>query len=141
MEVMSNEEARKRLRDAGLRSTGPRVKVLQALSQAHGPLSHGELVQRIGLGDMDQATIYRNLLKLQDHGLARVASQIGGVVRYELTELDGKVRQKHPHFNCTACGTVSCINPITFSSEQEAGWSKALDTAELNFVGVCPDCI
>ena len=140
MAQMTKETARSRLRDAGLRSTGPRIAVLQALSEVLGPLSHGELVERLGDQDMDQATVYRNLLKLEEYGLARVASHVGGIVRYELTELDGKVRQKHPHFSCTTCGIVTCISPITFTSEGEAGWSLALDTAELSFIGVCPDC-
>jgi Fur family transcriptional regulator, ferric uptake regulator len=137
---ISKETARARLRDSGLRSTGPRIAVLQALSASHGPLSHGELVFRLGRHDMDQATVYRNLLKLEEFGLTRIASQVGGVVRYEPTELDGKVRQKHPHFSCKECGIVTCMSPITFTSEQETSWSFALDMAELSFVGVCPEC-
>ena len=42
------EEWKKILREAGLRSTAPRVAVLQLLCTSGRPLSHGEVLETLG---------------------------------------------------------------------------------------------
>ena len=81
---ITKDEARKVLHERGLRATAPRLAVLGVLSAAQNPLSHTEVLARLGPTDWDPATIYRNLVKLRDAGIAPVVSRAGGMDRYAL---------------------------------------------------------
>ncbi len=64
---MGKKKRWKKILKAGLRSTAPRVAVLQLYYCASGrPLSHGEVLETLGHDDWDQTTLYRNLLKLEE---------------------------------------------------------------------------
>lgn len=52
---------RQRLRDAGLRCTEQRLAVLLELENACVPISHREIMDRVGHLQWDQATTFRNL--------------------------------------------------------------------------------
>ncbi|MBP7686139.1 MAG: transcriptional repressor, partial [Deltaproteobacteria bacterium] len=77
MERVSKDEVRRRVQASGLRATAPRVAVYQLLLETDRPLSHTEVVTQLASPDWDQATIYRNLLKLVEAELAWVASHVG----------------------------------------------------------------
>ncbi|MEM6296257.1 MAG: Fur family transcriptional regulator [Myxococcota bacterium] len=139
MSKLSRDEGRQILHDAGLRATAPRVAVLRLLSDAKRPLSHAEVVQLIGTDDWDAATIYRNLIKLDEVGLARVASQVGGVTRFEAQTADSP-KHVHPHFACKDCGNVICLHDASLTMPQDESWREALLDADLQVVGRCPDC-
>lgn len=139
MAKLSREEGRRRLHDAGLRATAPRVAVLRLLSTAKRPLSHAEVVDRIGTDDWDAATLYRNLIKLDEAGLARVASRVGGVTRFEAHGED-EPAHVHPHFACRDCGDVICLHDTTLSIPKDEAWREALLDADLQVVGQCPSC-
>lgn len=133
---MSLGEAPARLREVGLRVTPGRRALLELLDESVEPLSHGEAVERLGTRGGDPATCYRNLIKLVEVGLARVASTVGGTTRFEST---ARVRHEHPHFHCGACGVTSCL-PETKVEAPQGRWQAAVKEAELTFVGRCPDC-
>lgn len=140
MEGMTRDEARQRIHQAGLRATAPRVAVLRLLSETEKPLSHSEVVAAIGSHDWDQATLYRNLVKLVDVELARVASNVGGVARYEARG-EGEGPHVHPHFCCRTCGAVVCLPKTRLSGTVDRRWSRSLETSELQLIGDCPDCL
>ena len=81
---ITKDEARRRLRACGLRVTAPRVAVLGILADAEGPVSFTQVLDLLGDSDWDQATIYRNLVKLRGAGLAPVVSRMDGIDRYAL---------------------------------------------------------
>ncbi|MCK6502234.1 transcriptional repressor [Myxococcota bacterium] len=85
-------------------------------------------------------TVSRNLDKLVEAGLARLASRDGGVGRFEAAGSPEHARHTHPHFVCTDCGTVSCL-PEQPVPTLEAGprWSQSLAAATLELKGHCPD--
>lgn len=139
MAKLSREESRHMLHEAGLRATAPRVAVLRLLSEAKRPLSHAEVVTRIGTDDWDAATLYRNLIKLDEAGLARVASRVGGVTRFEAHGQD-EPAHVHPHFACRDCGSVTCLHEATLSIPKDEAWREALLDADLQVVGQCPSC-
>ncbi len=139
MSKLTREEGRQILHDAGLRATAPRVAVLRLLSDAKRPLSHAEVVERIGTDDWDAATVYRNLIKLDEVGLARVASQVGGVTRFEAQTPDSP-KHVHPHFACRDCGEVICLHGASLTVPQDEAWREALLDADLQVVGRCPTC-
>jgi Fur family transcriptional regulator, ferric uptake regulator len=139
MPSLTREEARRRVHDAGLRATAPRVAVLQLLTESARPLSHSEVVDALGNGDWDQATLYRNLLKLVDADLAHVASRVGGITRYEVRSEDDDPHL-HPHFACRDCGSVECLTGAELTPPRDPAWREALLDAELQVVGRCPSC-
>ncbi len=136
---LSKNDAKEMLRDVGLRATAPRVAVLRLLAQAKRPLSHSEVVSEMGPSDWDQATLYRNLVCLVDYDLATVASNIGGIARYELRS-DDKTLHLHPHFSCRTCGSVECLPTAKLEGPVSAEWGMSLASAELQLIGVCPRC-
>jgi Fur family ferric uptake transcriptional regulator len=133
-------EAKKRIRELGLRVTAPRVAVLEAVAGAGRTLSHAEVVERLGPDALwDRVTVYRNLVALVGVKLLRIASHAGGIARYEVAT--GDEHLAHPHFLCDDCGTVSCLPETEVSTPKKAKWSKSLRSAEVQFVGRCPSCI
>jgi Fur family transcriptional regulator, ferric uptake regulator len=57
---------RSKISSVGLRSTAPRVAVLEHLQSATTPLSHGEIFDALVDQGFDRATIYRNLADLTE---------------------------------------------------------------------------
>ena len=140
MAVLSREDAKLLVREAGLRSTAPRVAVLQLLTRAGRPMSHSEVLGELGSDVWDQATIYRNLLKLADAGLARVVSRVDGVARYAASG-DDDSPHLHPHFSCRSCGSVECLPKAKLTGRLKPEWHRSLEQAELQLVGDCPRCL
>jgi len=134
------QDARQWIRDAGLRATGPRVAVLHLLAGAKRPLSHSEVVTQLGSDEWDQATLYRNLVKLTEVNLVRVASRVGGIARYEYRSADDNNDHNHPHFSCSGCGAVNCLPGVQLSESVDPKWRASVREAELQVVGTCPTC-
>lgn len=138
-------EAKQRLRALGLKVTPPRLAVLQVLEHAERPLSHSEIVARLGpqqprAGEptWDRATVYRNLAALAGVGLVRITSHAGGIGRYELARQ--REEHTHPHFVCDDCGIVSCLPEAEVVTKRNTRWNASLRAAEVQFVGRCPSC-
>ncbi len=136
---MKKDEARTKLREAGLRVTGPRVAVLRLLADTDRPVSHTDVVDTLGSDEWSGSTLYRNLRKMVDVGLARVTNRADGIDRYELSR-PGE-RHDHPHFVCEDCGSVECL-PDTRIARRPAdpSWQASVKAATVQLVGVCPSC-
>jgi Fur family ferric uptake transcriptional regulator len=139
MPEITREEAKSLIHTAGLRATAPRVAVLRLLTASPKPLSHSEVITAVGSDDWDQATLYRNLLKLVEVNLARVASQMGGITRYETRSDDDP--HVHPHFSCETCGRVECLPGAKLGGKVEVRWHESLADSQLQLIGNCPDCL
>jgi len=138
---MSKDEARALLRDRGLRSTAPRVAVLRLLAEAPHPLSYRDVLERLGDSDWDPTTIYRNLVKLAEVGIAPVVSRVEGQDRYALRRGDGG-SHRHPHFVCMDCGKLECLPAeLTATLALEGRWSASIRAAAVQLQGTCPDCL
>jgi len=137
---MTKEDAKQLVKDAGLRATAPRIAVMQLLARAEKPMSHSEVVEAIGTEDWDQATLYRNLVKLVEADLARVASKVAGVTRYEARGDDDEPHL-HPHFSCRTCGEVQCLPEARLEGLVDKRWRKSIANSELEVIGECPDCL
>lgn len=134
------EELKGIIRNAGLRSTAPRVAVLRRLMEATNPVSHGELVTQLTDQGMDRTTVYRNLVDLTDAGLVQRTDLGDHVWRFELKRRGDEPR--HPHFTCVDCGAVSCLPEVTLSVKPGRGVPRALNRqkVEIQLRGVCDDC-
>lgn len=138
---MTKEQARELLHGSDLRATAPRIAVLRTLAEAETPLSHTEVVEVLGVTDWDPATIYRNLVKLRDAGLAPVVSQVGGIDRYALLD-KAEDDHHHPHFVCEDCGKVSCLPiELTTALAVDERWKASIQGATMQLSGECPECL
>jgi Fur family ferric uptake transcriptional regulator len=111
------ERLRQRIRAAGLRCTAARLTVLHHLVNATGPLTHAEVSDAVSHAGFDRATIYRNLTELTEAGLVARMELGDHVWRFELRRppRDRKGPENHPHFLCTTCGEVSCLEDVHVS--------------------------
>lgn len=127
------------LRDAGLRVTGGRLALLEALETM--PHSDAESL----LGTLKAAnprlsvqSVHNMLHDLSDAGLLRRIEPAGSSSRYERRTGDN-----HHHLVCTSCGAivdVDCVHgqaPCLTPSDA-AGYTVM--SAEVTFWGLCTSC-
>lgn len=122
---ITQDDTRRQLRESGLRVTAPRVAVLGVLAKAEGPLSFTQVCHQLRDADVDQATIYRNLVKLREAGLSLVVSRIDGIDRYALAG-DEDDNHRHPHFLCRDCGQVSCLDEVPLALPTTGPWAESI---------------
>jgi Fur family ferric uptake transcriptional regulator len=140
---LSPGEIRDLVRSVGLRSTMPRVAVLQQLLAATTPLTHAEIADRLSDEGFDRATVYRNLTDLTEAGLLLRTDLGDHVWRFELRPEDGKGGAVHPHFVCTDCGTVECLPDDAVRITPTARMPRAIRGAdvEVQLKGLCDSCV
>lgn len=138
---MTKDEARSLLKTHGLRSTGPRIAVLRILSGSERPLSYREVHGCVTDMGWDPTTIYRNLVKLRDAGVASVVSRAAGIDRYALVDTP-EAPHRHAHFLCEDCGLLACLPADVMSSTAAEGpWAASIEHAAVQLRGTCPDCL
>lgn len=129
------------LRRAGLRVTSARLAVLAALRGRTAPASHADLAAALGGTALDRATVYRNLVELVKAGLARRRDLGDHVWRFEAAGVrpGGK---EHPHFLCTRCGSLECLDTLRVTLRRGARVPRALreDAVEILVKGLCDEC-
>ncbi|MHC0429895.1 Fur family transcriptional regulator [Streptomyces sp. O3] len=129
------EAAIQRLRDVGLRVTGPRLEVLQVLT-AGGHLDVETLtaVARERLGTLTSQAVYEMLRHFLETGLANRFERPGWPAVFEISG------PAHQHALCVNCGRVDNVEMESPAPPEKAlnGWRT--DDAEVIFKGLCPDC-
>ena len=129
------------LRDAGLKVTLPRVKILQILeSSATKHLSAEDIYKALIEADEDVglATVYRVLTQFETAGLVERHHFEGGSSIFELTSVD-----HHDHIVCNGCGRVEEFFDQIIESQQEAIAKKygfSITDHSMYLYGLCTDC-
>jgi Fur family ferric uptake transcriptional regulator len=129
------------LRDAGLKVTLPRVKILQILeSSATKHLSAEDIYKALIEADEDVglATAYRVLTQFETAGLVERHHFEGGSSVFELTSVD-----HHDHIVCNGCGRVEEFFDQVIESQQEAIAKKygfTITDHSMYLYGLCTDC-
>lgn len=134
-------EESQQLKDAGLKITMPRLKVLQILEQSRAHHLSAEDVYKalIEMGeDVGLATVYRVLSQFEAAGLVNRHNFEGGYSVYELSQ-----GEHHDHLVCVKCGRVEEFMDAIIEQRQtmiadKAGF-KMTDHA-LNIYGLCEKC-
>lgn len=129
------------LRDAGLKVTLPRVKILQILeSSANKHLSAEDVYKALLEADEDVglATVYRVLTQFEAADLVERHHFEGGHSVFEMTTVD-----HHDHIVCNSCGRVEEFYDEVIENQQEKIAEKygfAITDHSMYLYGLCADC-
>jgi Fur family ferric uptake transcriptional regulator len=129
------------LRDAGLKVTLPRVKILQILESSENKHLSAEDVYKALLEaeeDVGLATVYRVLTQFETAGLVERHHFEGGHSIFELTTED-----HHDHLVCNSCGRVEEFFDEVIEAQQEKIAKKhgyTITDHSMYLYGLCPDC-
>jgi Fe2+ or Zn2+ uptake regulation protein len=127
------------LRDAGLRVTAGRIAVLAAIEEH--PHSDADTlcgIVRTQLPAISVQSVHNVLHDLTDSELLRRIEPAGSSARYER-----RLGDNHHHVVCSVCGTIADVDCVhgeapCLTPSNTSGF--VIDTAEITFWGVCPDC-
>ncbi|SDO52885.1 Fur family transcriptional regulator, ferric uptake regulator [Microbacterium sp. ru370.1] len=127
------------IRGAGLRVTATRVAVLEAL-RARPHATADDVFSRVSgtLAGTSKQSVYNALGDFADAGLARRIEPAGHSGTFEL-----RVGDNHHHVVCTGCGRIDDVNCVVGAApclHVPEGSGFVIETAEVTFWGVCPDC-
>lgn len=135
-------DEQRELRDAGLKVTLPRVKILQVLESAEERHLSAEDVYKALLAsgeDVGLATVYRVLTQFETAGLVVRQNFEGGHSVFELAS-----EEHHDHIVCTRCGRVEEFFDETIERRQiEMADRLGFEISDhrLTLYGTCrPEC-
>jgi Fur family ferric uptake transcriptional regulator len=97
------------LHELGLKCTEQRLAVLHELEIAAAPMSHRDLMDRLGPARWDPTTTFRNLNDLFEAGLVTRIDVGDHTWRFELLGKKEGRSARHAHFLCVACGAIECL--------------------------------
>ena len=129
------------LKDAGLKITAPRLKILQLLESTSVRHVSAEDVYKLLLENGEEiglATVYRVLTQFEDAGLVARHHFEGGHSVFELSP-----DQHHDHIVCVKCGKVEEFNDVEIERRQKMiaeSLGFELTDHDLNMYGLCPTC-
>jgi Fur family transcriptional regulator, ferric uptake regulator len=122
------------LRTRGMRVSGPRRALLEALYDAPAPRTAEQLA-----GDLDMASVYRNLDALEHVGLVRHVHAGHGPGRYALA-----TRRERGYVACESCGRhvplpADALDTVRGAIRSAAGFES--DFIHFPIIGLCPECL
>jgi Fur family ferric uptake transcriptional regulator len=129
------------LKDAGLKITLPRVKILQILESSEVHHVSAEDVYKLLLQNGEEvglATVYRVLTQFEQAGLVVRHNFEGGHSVFELSS-----DKHHDHIVCVRCGRVEEFADDEIENLQKKVADKLgfeLTDHNLNMYGLCPEC-
>jgi len=128
-----------RLRATGLRTTRPRVAVVEVLAGGrHLTADAVAVAVRSQLGGVSKQAVYDVLAALGQAGLVRRVEPAGSPALFE-----ARVGDNHHHVVCRGCGAVADVDCATGAApclEPSATGGFTVDEAEVTFWGHCPSC-
>ena len=128
------------LRSVGLRVTGPRVAVLNAVTaRPHSDADDVAAVVRAEAGSVSTQAVYDVLRACVNAGLLRRIEPAGSPALYETRTGDN-----HHHLVCRGCRKVVDVDCVVgaapcLESSESAGF--VVEEAEIVFWGLCSDCV
>ncbi|MBT2443640.1 transcriptional repressor [Streptomyces sp. ISL-36] len=134
-ELTGREAVIQRLRDVGLRVTGPRLEVLTVLASAgHLDVEAITATARERLGTLTSQAVYEMLRHFQETGLVSKFDRPGLPAVFEISG------PPHQHALCVQCGRVENVEADAPKPPRRALPDWSMSEAEIVFKGLCPDC-
>jgi Fur family ferric uptake transcriptional regulator len=126
------------LRDAGMRVTESRIRLLLILQNAKLPMRVSDIKLKIGKTNM--VTLYRNLETLFRAGIVDRLDFGEDVASYELRHPG----EDHHHVTCVVCkkrvNVHACVPEVVSRAKREAKGFASINRHSLEFFGTCVDC-
>lgn len=142
--IPSVAELQTLLRGTGLRSTTPRITVLQHFYEHGTSVTHAGLCEALDGRGLDRATLYRVLIDLAEKGILSRSDMGDHVWRFELKRSADAPdhTEEHPHFLCTDCGEVSCLPGLALKLDAKAKAPRAVTQQHVavQLRGRCDNC-
>ena len=129
------------LREAGLKATLPRVKILEIMEQSSVRHLSAEDLYKALLEegeDVGIATIYRVLTQFESAGLVTRHHFEGGISVFELNQ-----GEHHDHILCIKCGKVEeFVDEVIEQRQKDIAEKSGFSMTDhsLNIYGICNDC-
>lgn len=136
---MSAAKQAARLREAGLKATGPRVAILDAIERNPNHPSAEEIYQELAESHptLSLSTVYGTLNAFVRAGLVRKLSEVDGRLRIE------GATQAHDHAICRICGAIFDVAPnpesVPAPPAELPGGLVVLDM-RIEYDVVCAEC-
>lgn len=131
------------LSQARLESTDNRLRVLEVIGNNRYPLSAADIFRTLQrTAAINRVTVYRILELLVNRGLVDRISTAGRAAYYGLAPNENHA--PHPHFYCTRCGQMECLDPGSLTLAGDALWKTfpgRIDKVEVRVDGVCKNCM
>ena len=135
------DDCAKRLRNRGLRRTRALDLLIREMAGRDMPVTIADLTQSPTLREKcDPATVYRLLMKLEEHGMVRQLGLHERAMYFTLVRQD----RHQDYLICTGCGRIeevdmACpVRTLERKLEKSSGFRHVYH--ELEFFGVCPGC-
>ena len=112
---------------------------MNVLEHSDSALSHEEISENLS-EKIDRVTIYRILQSFYDDGKLHKIAGDNGKTYFSLCRNCSAEHHHdaHPHFRCTECNTVRCLNDEIPSYPAPNGYTVVSVSAFLT--GICPKC-
>lgn len=128
--------AQDRLREAGIRVTGPRVRVYEYLLEHKTHPTCDDIYSGLKTEDdtLSLASVYNVTSLLSQAGLITEIVSPDGQKHY-----DSDI-EFHGHFYCRSCGSILDVKSLgNFNTDKLRG--ARIDTVSLMISGLCADCV
>ncbi|MDE5902860.1 MAG: transcriptional repressor [Muribaculaceae bacterium] len=133
----SDRQLAEMLTGAGVRPSLHRLAVLSTIANDRCHPSADDLYRRISeqYPGVSRTTVYNSLHALVDAGLVKELKLERGVSHFDFL-----LQPPHGHFICSHCGRIFDMGlPPELADSADPGFR--IDAIDLNFKGICPDCL
>ncbi len=131
------------LENSGIAHTHNRLKVLEIIGNSSYPLSAQEIFMTMKRSHkINRVTLYRILDILVESGVVDRISAGDRSFRYGLAANSN--HPSHPHFFCTRCGNMECLNPESIPLDVQAfqeTFPALIRRMEIRLDGICKNCL
>ncbi len=132
-----SSHARQSIREAGLRRSIPRQRVIDLLADQDCAITALEMDER--LSDVGRATVYRAIEQLEELGLVQKVDLGMGAQGFEKVDPSG---HHHHHLVCEECGQVQPFEDeqLEKAIHEVRRRGFTVETHEVTLRGHCRDC-
>ncbi len=128
--------------EKGLAPTAKRLRIMEIIGNSPAPLSAGEIFSILNRAEpVNRVTVYRVLEVLVEKNLVdRISS---GDRSFRYGPAPNPNHRAHPHFFCTHCGNMECLNPESIDLDTaafERTFPGTVEKVEVRVDGVCKSC-
>jgi Fur family transcriptional regulator, ferric uptake regulator len=133
----------KLLESSGLAHTPGRLQLLAIIGSSSSPLSVQDIAFAMERAmTIHRVTLYRTLDLLVEHKVVDRITAGDRSFRYGLAENPN--HPPHPHFYCTHCGSMECLNPKSVTVDVNTlqnTFPALIERVEVRLDGICKTCL